>query len=201
MRSPILPIFLFALLLSACGSQAGETDNTDDQAAAQPEATPALSDNEIIMQLSAYLIAEPQTQAEKEQNAIVNHAIDQLIPLERTQSGLFYRILAPGEGEILHWGDYIKTHYEGSFLDGQQFESSIKRNKPLQFYIGNMIPGWNEGLQLVAPQGRIQLFVPSGLGYTDQGLQDGKGGFLVPPDTPTVFEVEVLERLKKAGEE
>ena len=73
------------------------------------------------------------------------------------------------------------------------FDSSYRRDKPLRFYIGNMIPGWNEGLQLIAPGGRIQLFVPSALGYGEKGLPDGKDGFLVPPDTPLVFEVEVIE--------
>lgn len=198
MKKAILILSSFSLLLAACGGNAGEKAG---QASQQEEAPPPVDEDQAILQLSAYLVAEPQNQMEESQNAIVNYAIDKLIPLERTRSGLLYRILEEGEGEKLQWGDYISVHYKGYFLDGQVFDSSYRRDKPLQFYIGNMIPGWNEGLQLIAPGGKIQLFVPSPLGYGEEGLPDGKEGFLVPPDTPMVFEVEVVERLKRAGEE
>ncbi|MCB0547328.1 MAG: FKBP-type peptidyl-prolyl cis-trans isomerase [Phaeodactylibacter sp.] len=188
----------FPFLLAACGGSAGETAGRPGQAAQQEEPTEPVNEDQAILQLSSYLVAEPQNQMEQDQNAIVNYAIDELIPLERTRSGLLYRILKEGEGEKLKWGDYISAHYKGYFLDGRVFDSSYRRDKPLQFYIGNMIAGWNEGLLLIAPGGRIQLFVPSPLGYGDKGLSDGKEGFLVPPDTPLVFEVEVLKRLEAA---
>ena len=201
MKKAILLLLSLTLLLAACGGNAGETANRTNQETQQEEAPPPVDEDQAIFQLSAYLVADPQNQMEEGQNAIVNYAIDQLIPLERTRSGLLYRILEPGEGEKLQWGDYISVHYKGYFLDGRVFDSSYRRDKPLQFYIGNMIPGWNEGLQLIASGGKIQLFLPSPLGYGEKGLPDGKEGFLVPPDTPLAFEVEVLERLKRAGEE
>lgn len=200
MQMPILFIGSFSFLLIACDGNAGEKAGQKAQATQQEDALPKVDEDQAILQLSAYLVAEPQNQIEEDQNAIVNYAIDELIPLERSRSGLLYRILEEGEGEKLKWGDYISVHYKGYFLDGQVFDSSYRRDRPLQFYIGNMIPGWNEGLQLIAPGGRIQLFVPSPLGYGEKGLPDGKDGFLVPPDTPLVFEVEVLEKLKSAGE-
>ncbi len=200
MKKAILILSSYSLLLTACGGNTGDAAGKQGQASQQEEAPPPADEGQAILQLSAYLIAEPQNQMEEDQNAIVNYAIDELIPLERTRSGLLYRILEEGEGEKLQWGDYISAHYKGYFLDGQVFDSSYRRDKPLQFYIGNMIPGWNEGLQLIAPGGKIQLFVPSTLGYGEEGLPDGKEGFLVPPDTPMVFEVEVLERLKRAGD-
>ena len=149
-----------------------------------------------MLQLSAYLLANPQSQAEKDQNLIANYAIEKLIPLERTASGLFYRILSPGSGDMLKWGDYISANYKGYFLDGQVFDSSYRRNKPIEFYIGNMVQGWNEGLQMLRPGGKILLFLPSALGYGEKGLSDGKDGYLVPPDTVLAFEVEVIEKLK-----
>lgn len=200
MRIGIYCLCLSMLLSAACGGDTAEQTNTPAEEVPPP--APAEADeDQIVLQLSAYLIADPQTQAERDQNALVNYAIDQLIPLERTRSGLLYRILQPGAGDLLKWGDYISAHYKGYFLDGAEFGSTSKNDEPLQFYIGNMIPGWNEGLQLIAPGGRIQLLVPSNLGYVETGLPDGKGGYVVPPDTPILFEVEILERLKRAGEE
>ena len=192
-KTPLILLCFFSLFLVACGGNSNEKAGQQNQAAQQEEPAGPVDEDQAILQLSAYLIAEPQNQAEKDQNAIVNYAIDQLIPLERSRTGLLYRIIEAGEGEKLKWGDYISVHYKGYFLDGRVFDSSYRRDKPLQFYIGNMIPGWNEGLQLIAPGWRIQLFVPSALGYGEKGLPDGKDGFLVPPDTPLVFEVEVIE--------
>ena len=201
MKKAILFLSTFSLFLSACGGNSGKDTTQQAQAAPQDQAAERVDEDQAILQLSSYLIAEPQNQAEKDQNAIVNYAIDELIPLERTNSGLLYRILDEGEGEKLKWGDYISAHYKGYFLDGKVFDSSYRRDKPLQFYIGNMVPGWNEGLQLIAPGGRMLLLVPSPLGYAEKGLPDGKEGFLVPPNTPLIFEVEVLEKLKSAREE
>ena len=201
MKKYIPGLISFALLMAACGGKDGKTADPQRDAAKKNAAAEPVDEDQAILQLSSYLTADPQNQAEKDQNAIVNYAIDELIPLERTHSGLLYRIIEKGEGEKLKWGDYISVHYKGYFLDGRVFDSSYRRDKPLRFYIGNMIPGWNEGLQLIAPGGRIQLFVPSPLGYADKGLSDGKEGFLVPPNTPLVFEVEVLERLEKTGGE
>lgn len=186
-----------SLIFIACGHDKGH----QAQSPLQEELATPIDEDQTILQLSAFLIAEPKNQAEEDQNAIVNYAIDELIPLERTRTGLLYRILEAGEGEKLQWGDYITAHYQGYFLDGRVFDDSRRRDKPLQFYIGNMIPGWNEGLQLIAPKGRIQLMVPSPLAYGEKGMPNGKEGFLVPPNTPLVFEVEVLEKLKSAGEE
>ncbi|MEQ8703588.1 MAG: FKBP-type peptidyl-prolyl cis-trans isomerase [Phaeodactylibacter sp.] len=189
LRLLLLP-FLFALLAGCSG--AGSDHNTQAPPAPPEPAAPAVNEDEAIMQLSAYLIAAPATLAEEQQNAIVNYAIDEIIPLQRTNSGLFYRILDPGNGQPLKWGDYVRAHYKGYMLNGKVFDSSYRKDRPMKFYIGNMIDGWNEGLQLIKEGGRMQLFVPSQLGYKERGVPNGKDGYLIPPDTPLVFEVEVL---------
>lgn len=195
-----LLILTFPLFMAACGNP-NEPNAEAQKTETITPTTPSLTEDQILLQLSPYLIADPQEQGEREQNAIIDYAIKELIPLEATRSGLFYRIIDPGEGEPLQWGDYIKVHYKGYFLDGWIFDDTRRREKPMEFYIGNMISGWNEGLQLIATGGSIQLFVPSALAYEEEGLPDGKGGLLVPPNKALVFEVEVLERLKRAGEE
>jgi FKBP-type peptidyl-prolyl cis-trans isomerase FkpA len=189
-------LFLLALALVNC-SGGGRSENTEQAQELPPPDAPVVNEDEAIMQLSAYLIGEPATLAEQQQNAIVNYAIDQIVPLQRTPSGLFYRILDPGNGQPLEWGDYVSAHYKGYLLDGKVFDSSYRKGRPMKFYIGNMIDGWNEGLQLVKEGGRIQLFVPSELGYKERGVPDGKDGYLIPPDTPLVFEVEVLSLEEK----
>lgn len=189
-------LFLFVLALSDC-SGGGNSEKAGQAQEPPPADVPAVNEDEAIMQLSAYLIGEPATLAEQQQNAIVNYAIDEIIPLQRTRSGLFYRILDPGNGQPLEWGDYVSAHYKGYLLDGKVFDSSYRKGRPMKFYIGNMIDGWNEGLQLVKEGGRIQLFVPSQLGYKEQGVPDGKDGYVIPPNTPLVFEVEVLSLEEK----
>lgn len=188
--------FFLALALFNC-SGGGSSKNVGQAQEPPPADAPVVNEDEAIMQLSAYLIGEPATLAEQQQNAIVNYAIDEIIPLQRTRSGLFYRILDPGNGQPLEWGDYVSAHYKGYLLDGKVFDSSYRKGRPMKFYIGNMIDGWNEGLRLIKEGGRIQLFVPSPLGYKERGVPDGKDGYVIPPDTPLVFEVEVLSLEKK----
>ncbi len=198
MKRFLLPI---ALLLSACGpsSPGGDSSGANAGSGEAPVAE-APDEDQVLLQLSAYLIGEPESQAEEDQNAIINYAIEKAIPLQRSRSGLFYRILEEGQGEQLEWGDYVSAHYKGYFLNGRVFDSSYRREKPIQFYIGNMVDGWNEGLQLIRPGGKILLLIPSHLAYGEEGFPDGKEGFIVSPNTPLAFEVEVLEKLKDAKE-
>ena len=102
------------------------------------------------------------------------------------------------EGEAIVWGDYLRAHYRGAFLDGKVFADSRALDRPLEFYVGNMIDGWNEGLQLIAPGGKMILLVPSALGYGADGLVTSRGDTLVPAHAILRFEIEVLERLERA---
>ncbi len=186
---------ILAFLFSACGSPADEGAVGGDAT----EATrPAVDEDALILRLSPDLVADPQDQAGTDRNLIINYAIDHLLDVQATPSGLYYRILSAGEGEPIEWGDRLRVHYRGFFLDGREFDSSYGRDQPLEFYVGNMIDGWNEGLQLLRPGGKILLLIPSELAYGREGLQDSKGKYLVPPDKVLAFEIEVLERV---GEE
>lgn len=191
-RTFILSMLLW--LFWQCADKAGKPPERDATAGSAEETAPPVDEDEVVMQLSAYLVAEPQSQAEKDQNEIVNYAIEHVIPLERTASGLFYQVIRPGQGELLKWGDKVSADYEGRFLDGRVFDSSYQRGKPIRFNIGQMVAGWNEGLQLLRPGGKILLLLPSTLGYGEQGFPDNKGGFLVPPHSVLMFDVEVMER-------
>ncbi|NET38185.1 MAG: hypothetical protein F6K19_40335 [Cyanothece sp. SIO1E1] len=191
MRNAIFIVCLF--LLQACGQ-----GPSAEQAAEAPSslfaAKDTISEEELITKLSAAMSSDTSLRG-KERNLIVNYLIDQKKDMAFTNSGLFYRILFPGEGAPLQWADYIKVNYRGYFLDGKEFDSSYKRGEPISFYIGNMVDGWNEGLQLLSPGAKATFVLPSHLGYAENGFTTGPDQYLVPPNTIIAFDIEVLEKL------
>jgi len=178
-------LFWCCLVLAAC------TSSPSPQASATPPPPPA-NEDDLLLRLSSELVDNPQTQSDKDKNAIINYALDKSIEVQTAPSGLYYQIIEAGEGDKAKWGDYVTAHYKGYTLDGKVFDSSFQRNKPMQFYIGNMIKGWNEGLALLKPKGKAIFLVPSHLAYGTEGL-----GKVVAPNTPLVFEVELLKVEKK----
>lgn len=187
-----LGLFMISLLSPGCGSPSSDaTTATEEQ-----EAPPPPPEDDLLLRLSAEMTTDT-SRAGRDRNAIIDHAIEGLVNIYSTNSGLFYEILTEGEGEKIAWGDYLSVHYQGQFLEGGEFANSRPRNRPLEFYVGNMIDAWNEGMQLIAPGGRIRLFVPSHLGYGEEGLKDKNDEYLVPPNSILVFDVEVLERRKE----
>ncbi len=184
--------FSFCFLLFSCQ----EAPSEQRHPVAEPTfgAGETVSEEELIARLAPGLTAEPQTLAEKDRNTIINTAIENKLNIHPSSTGFFYRILREGEGETLQWGDRLQVHYKGMFLDGKEFDSSYNRGEPLEFYIGNMIPAWNDGLQLAKPGGAIEIYAPSNLAYGKEGFPDGKGGFLVPPNKILVFQVEILKK-------
>jgi FKBP-type peptidyl-prolyl cis-trans isomerase len=102
-------------------------------------------------------------------------------------SGLGYEVLKPGSGPAPKATDTVKVHYEGKFIDGTVFDSSLARNEPAEFPLNGVIPGWTEGLQKTSKGGKLRLYVPSKLAYGDQGRPG------MPPASTLIFEVELLE--------
>ncbi len=110
--------------------------------------------------------------------------------VEQTASGLQYEILVPGGDRKPAATDTVRVHYRGTLLDGTEFDSSFKRNEPIEFPLQGVIKGWTEGLQLVGEGGKIKLFIPSNLAYGPRGA-----GGVIGPDETLVFEVELLKVL------
>jgi FKBP-type peptidyl-prolyl cis-trans isomerase len=102
-------------------------------------------------------------------------------------SGLRYEILKQGTGPNPKASDNVKVHYTGTLVDGTVFDSSVQRGEPVEFGLGEVIPGWTEGVQKINKGGKIKLYVPAHLGYGD----DGKGS--IPPGATLIFEVELLD--------
>lgn len=106
-----------------------------------------------------------------------------------TDSGLQYMVLESGDssGTSPQATDSVLAHYEGRFINGDVFDSSIERGEPAQFVLNQVIPGWTEGLQLMKPGDKWRLFIPSDLAY-------GPGGSgPIPPHSTLIFDVELLE--------
>jgi len=108
-------------------------------------------------------------------------------------SGLQYIVLKEGNGQKPTMNDRIKVHYTGTLIDGTVFDSSYKRNEPAEFNVGQVIPGWSEGIQLMTVGSKYRLFIPENLAYGGQTPQ----GSVIKPYSTLIFVVELLEILPK----
>ena len=109
-----------------------------------------------------------------------------------TASGLQYIVLKEGTGASPAATDTVKVHYEGMLLNGQIFDSSIKRGEPIEFPLNHVIPGWTEGVQLMKEGAKYRFFIPSELAYGEQGA-----GNAIAPNSTLIFEVELIAVVKK----
>lgn len=109
---------------------------------------------------------------------------------EKTESGLRYKIIQNGTGAKAVQGKQISVHYKGQLADGTVFDSSYQRKQPIDFTvgIGQVIKGWDEGLQLLKVGDKARLVIPSDLGYGSQGA-----GGVIPPDATLIFDVELMD--------
>ena len=108
-----------------------------------------------------------------------------------TESGLQYKVLALGTGAKPAASDQVKVHYTGKLLDGTVFDSSVQRGEPATFGVTQVIKGWQEVLQLMPVGSKYQVWIPSNLGYGEQGA-----GQTIKPNSALEFEVELLDIVK-----
>lgn len=94
-----------------------------------------------------------------------------------------------GKGAEAKSGDTVSVHYTGWLTDGTKFDSSLDRNQPFQFALGQgqVIKGWDEGVAGMKVGGKRKLTIPPDMGYGAQGA-----GGVIPPNATLVFEVELL---------
>jgi len=112
--------------------------------------------------------------------------------VKTTASGLQYEVLKEGTGAKPTASDTVKVDYVGTLVNGNKFDSSIDRGEPAVFPLENVIPGWTEGIQLMAVGSKYKLYIPSALAYGEEGA----GGVIGPNET-LVFEVDLLSIEKK----
>jgi len=106
---------------------------------------------------------------------------------QSTASGLYYVIYAPGGTNHPNKKSSVSVNYKGYLTDGTIFDSSYPTGKPSQLDLATVVKGWQEGMQLIGVSGKIQLFVPSELGYGSTGAGT------IPPNSVIIFDVEMVD--------
>jgi FKBP-type peptidyl-prolyl cis-trans isomerase len=107
--------------------------------------------------------------------------------VEVLPSGLQYTILEEGSGASPTRTDRVVVNYRGTFVDGTQFASSYDTGQPATLEVGQVIPGFQEGLQLMKLGSKWKLFIPPDIAYGERGRQG------VPPNSTLIYEIELLE--------
>jgi peptidylprolyl isomerase len=194
-------IILMVAALSACGGAAAtEPAGAEAEPAAEAPAEsavekPAEAEAEPVAEDAApeSPVAEP-TAAEAASETEATEAGPDLTDedLTTTASGLQYVIIEEGSGETPQPGDIVEVHYSGTLVDGTKFDSSYDRGEPIRFPLGlgQVIPGWDEGIALLKVGSKAKLVIPSELAYGERGA-----GGVIPPDATLIFEVELVDIL------
>ena len=104
-----------------------------------------------------------------------------------TESGLQYKIIEPGNDVKPGPQDTVWVRYKGSLIDGTVFDAVADDADPIMLTLNRVVAGWTEGLQLIGEGGKIDLFIPSELGYGEQGNQS------IPGNSVLLFNVELTK--------
>ena len=105
-----------------------------------------------------------------------------------TESGLQYKVIKEGKGEVPTATSTVKVNYKGTLIDGTEFDSSYKRNEPTTFRANQAIKGWTEALTMMPVGSKWELYIPQELAY---GARETGGQ--IKPFSTLIFEVELLE--------
>ncbi|HET8706360.1 MAG TPA: FKBP-type peptidyl-prolyl cis-trans isomerase, partial [Pseudomonadales bacterium] len=107
-----------------------------------------------------------------------------------TASGLQYEILTAGSGAKPKANSTVRTHYHGTLINGQVFDSSVERGQPAEFPVNGVIRGWTEALQLMEKGAKWRLYLPYELAYGERGA-----GGVIGPYSTLIFDVELIDIL------
>ncbi|MCX8532474.1 peptidylprolyl isomerase [Chryseobacterium luquanense] len=136
------------------------------------------------------IAANNKAMAEKAE-AEAKKALEELkAGMQVTESGLYYKITKKTDGKSAKAGDNVQVHYAGKLTNGTEFDSSFKRNEPLEFPVGTgrVIKGWDEGILLLKEGETATLLIPPAMGYGANGA-----GGVIPPNAWLIFDVELVK--------
>lgn len=133
---------------------------------------------------------EREKRVEKEKLAAKEALKEHIIGMQESKSGLFYTIISEGTGAKPKRGQNVSVHYKGMLLDGTVFDSSYQRGEPISFSVGvgQVIAGWDEGIQMLHEGEKAKFVIPSDLAYGSRGA-----GGVIPPNATLIFEVELVK--------
>lgn len=120
---------------------------------------------------------------------IEEYAAKSLAGATKTADGIFVKETKTGAGATPAKGDTVVVNYVGKFMEGKIFDQS-QPGQPFSFPVdmGFVIPGWDKALKTMKIGGKSTFIIPSGLAYGEQGA-----GGSIPPNTPLVFDIELLD--------
>jgi FKBP-type peptidyl-prolyl cis-trans isomerase len=158
--------------------------------------TPRLSSEDAALKIqSAYLAAMEKQSGDlgdlKEAEIAFLAENSRKEGIVTTGSGLQYEVITEGSGARPQATDTVRVNYEGTFTDGQVFDSSYQRGEPVEFSLDRVIPGWSEGLQLMSEGSNYRFYIPSDIAYGSQGVSG-----VIPPYSPLIFNVELISVVK-----
>ena len=156
---------------------------------------PALEINELM--LSVQQLQQQAAEAQQAQFKAIEEAGKAFLAenakkdgVKVTDSGLQYEIITEGNGAKPAATDTVRVHYVGTLPDDTTFDSSVARGQPAEFPVTGVIRGWVEALQMMSVGSKWKLTIPHELAYGERGA-----GASIPPFSPLVFEVELLDIL------
>ena len=146
----------------------------------------------LVKRLEAEKVESPQTQAETDKNLILQYAIDNLLDVQSTPSGLYYVIEKEGDGQgHPDMSSNITAHYHGTLLDGTVFDSSVDRGEPFTFQLNRVVKGWQEAIPILSKGGKGKFFIPSELAYGSRAAGS------IPANSVLVFDIELIDFIDK----
>lgn len=160
------------------------------------DAEPKLSQEELTAvqeEFAAEMKAEQEAklaEAKQKNSAAGKAFLDENLKKEGVQvtaSGLQYEVLEKADGAKPKAEDTVKVDYVGTFIDGSEFDSSIKRGEPAVFPVNQVIPGWSEALQLMEVGSKYRVVVPAELAYGEAGAPP-----VIEPNSVLIFEIDLL---------
>jgi len=122
-----------------------------------------------------------------EETSIEEYLAQNNLKAQKHDSGLYYIIEKEGTGGHPKVSNTVKMNYKGYYLDGEQFDSSYDRGKPLEYKLSGLIRGWQIGVPLFQKGGKGKLIIPSNLGYGSHptnGIRD---------NATLVFDIELID--------
>jgi FKBP-type peptidyl-prolyl cis-trans isomerase FkpA len=161
--------------------------------------------DEVFQRTISTYVREQMEGIKKQEPAKLNkYLADNKLNATKTASGLYYVITKQGTGPVIAPNDTAVVNYTGKLINGKVFDSNIREEAvkgklpqiemrqfaPIRFPVGQqqVIPGWDEGLQLLNKGAKATLIIPSTLGYGEQGSRD-----VIPPNSPLIFDVELVD--------
>jgi FKBP-type peptidyl-prolyl cis-trans isomerase FkpA len=142
---------------------------------------------------------------EEEKSLIADYIAKNNITVAPDSHGLYYIEMIPGSGELIQTGDSVGVYYTGYFLSGIEFDSNVGDDIPFRFRVGSyyLIEGWSIGLPYMKLGTKSKFLMPSSIAYgtSGYGYYDAYGYYItkIPGYTPILFEIEVVELVRKGG--